>query len=152
MFLCQGHIRPRRGGGRLRTFPLMLRSLELRFRGHSFAEQLALSRRSQACFLPVRLCLCQVRFRIPQRELKRSRIKGRESRAFLDLVPDVHFASDYPAEHTKAQDGFVTGFHCSSESCSSGRFRRDNHAEHRTNRRRRCRCLPIACRKSGDRA
>ncbi len=70
VFLRQTYIRLRRCGGRLRTFPLMLRSLELRFRGHSFAEQLALSRRIQFCFLPVRLCPCQVSFRIPQRELE----------------------------------------------------------------------------------
>ena len=64
----------------------MLRSLELRFRGHSFAEQLALSRRIQFCFLPMRLCPCQVGFRIPQRELERSGIERGESRALLDLV------------------------------------------------------------------
>ena len=130
----------------------MLRSLEIRFRGHSFAEQLALSRRIQFCFLPMSFCPCQVSFRIPQRELERGGIERGESRALLDLITDVHVASDHPAEHLKAQDGFVTGVHRSGEGRSSCRFRRDNDAEHRPNGRRRCFGTPVACRQSGDRA
>ena len=80
----------------------MLRSLEIRLRGHSFAEQLALPRRIQLCFLPMCLCPCEVSFCIPKRELERNGIERGESRALLDLITDVHVASDHPAEHLKA--------------------------------------------------
>ena len=116
----------------------MLRSFEIRLRGHSSAEQLALPRRLQFCFLPMCVCPCQVGFRIPQRELERNGIERGESRALLDLITHVHVASDHPAEHSKAQDGFVTGFHRSGEGRSSCRFRRGDDAEHRPNWRRRC--------------
>ena len=130
----------------------MLRRLEIRFRGHSSAEQLALSRRIRFCLLQMGVCPCQVGFRIPQCELERSGIERGESRALLDVVTDVHVASDHPAEHSKAQDGFVTGFHRSGEGRSSCRFRRDNDAEHRPNERCGCGGTPVACRQSGDRA
>ena len=129
----------------------MLRRLEFRFRGHSFAEQLALPRRIQFCLLQMSVCPCQVGLRIPQRELERSGIERGESRALLDVVTHVHVASDHPAEHSKAQDGFVTGIHRSGEGRSSCRFRRDNDAKHRPNGRRGCCGTPVACRQSGDR-
>jgi hypothetical protein len=129
----------------------MLRSFEIRLRGHSSAEQLALSRRLQFCLLPMGVCPCQVGFRIPQCELERGGIERGESRALLDVVTHAHVASDYPAEHSKTHDGFITGLHRSGESRSSCRFRRDNDAEHRSNERCGCGGTPMACRKSGNR-
>jgi hypothetical protein len=95
---------------------------------------------------------CQVSLSIPQRELERRGIERGKSRALLDLIADVHIARNHPAEHLKAQDGFVTGVNRSGECRSFRRFRRDNDAEHRPNWRRWCWCMPVACRKSDNRA
>jgi hypothetical protein len=97
------------------------------------------------------VCPCQVGLRIPQRELERSGIERGESRALLDVVAHLHVASDHPPEHSKTQDGFVTGVHRSGEGRSFCRFWRDHDAKHRPNERCGCGGTPMACRQSGNR-
>ena len=94
----------------------MLRSLELRFRGHSFAEQLALSRRIRLASCRCASALARSASASRSASWKGVGSSAASARAFLDLVSDVHVASDHPAEHLKTQDGFVTGFNRSGET------------------------------------
>src|SRR5580704_43628 len=93
---------------------------------------------------------CQVSLCIPQRELERSRIERGESRALLDRITDIDVANDHPAEHLKAQGGFVTSVNRTGESGSFPRGWRANDAEHRPNQRG-CGGGPVACCQSGAR-